>query len=247
MIVDLSTFTFEWTINSPDSVYYPGRHAGKIRLSRSYPFGDTTRSSPVLPTWNTPRLCPFVSQVGSLSPASGSWTEIWSPAFKLDYITSSFACIIHYGPLLERMPPSVEPSYIAFHPFEDRDWVYMTNEAWFTNATNFFSRAYNTDYSALEQEGSDWDESSIEGSEFSNSEVTDDMCRSSINAISQLLEHTLGSREVPQELKPGGPRASLSLEECFSSQKLVTRKNWMLEERIWADSLAKRYRVKNAY
>jgi hypothetical protein len=245
MIVDLTTLTFEWSIISPDSLYYPGRHAGTISVSAEYPFPKTSSQSAVRPKWNTPRLCPFVSQYGTLSPASGSWPDVWSPGSRLEFITSSFATIIHYGPLLDKMPPSIQPSYIAFHPFDDRDWIYMTNEAWFQNATNFFCRAYNIEAPTPEKEGSDSDELSLEGREFTDSDATDDMRMSSINAISELLQHTLGSREAQLGLKPAGSRASMSLEECFSIQRVKTRKDWMLEERAWADALAAHYRVKN--
>ncbi|KAJ5632826.1 hypothetical protein N7490_009165 [Penicillium lividum] len=245
MIVDLTTFTFEWSITSPDSLYYPGRHAGTIIVSAQYPFQD--RGMVVRPTWITPRLCPFVSSSGSLCPASGNWGDIWTPAMKLDELTSTLASVIHYGPLLERMPPSIQHKYIALHPFDERAWIYMTKEAWFQNATNFFCRAYNMDTSALE-DGSDSDEMSSEVSsedtEFTNSEATDDMCRSSIDAIGELLLYTRGSRDVPPELNPGGLRAHMSLEECFSSQRVRTRKDWMIEERIWANALAQDYRVK---
>lgn len=95
----------------------------------------------------------------------------------------------------------------------------------------------------MDDDVSDDGDISASDREYADAEVADDMRQGSINAIRGLMHHTLGSPNVPQQLCPTGrsnPEAS------FSADNIKTRRDWVLEERAWADALNTRYDVKKS-
>ena len=232
LVVDLTTYTLSWTITSPASIYYPGRHSGIIKMPQNevdnYPF------KAAFPIFTTPILHPFVLPGrGSLSPALGAWNDIWSPRFGLHDILTSLAAIIHFGPHLERMPQTLADDVrISFHPFNPRidSPVFMTTEPWFRRATNFFCRVYNLNTDSPEGEEEDLP-------------ADEDMMAGSIQAISGLLQHAPDIGRDPLDLTPEVWRGRPTLEEIFSTNRITTRRQWRDEERLWAEALDKGYRV----
>jgi hypothetical protein len=234
LVADLSTYQFSWTITSPSSSYYPGRHSGIIKMPRisSYTSYHPYPLKPPIPIWKTPILCPFIKPgIGSLSNAYGYWDDIWSPAYRLDTFTTSFAEFLHYGPLYEGMPDGQLGLAFRYHPFNPGvdDPLYMTHEPWFRLATNFFCRAY-----TLEDGGGDEEDST----------ATDDMRLNSIQSIKGLLENTSGHPGI--SVSPGESLVcyQLTVDQSFSADRIRTRRQWIEEEKVWADLLARIYGVK---
>jgi hypothetical protein len=143
--------------------------------------------------------------------------------------TSSFAAIIHYGPVLENFPRDL--GIELYHPLNPAvdDPLYMTSEVWFRLATNFFCRAYILSNDTEEEE-----------EEEADSPATEEMCSTSAKAIKGLIQNTLKFEEVPPYLCPP-ERAGMTVEESFALSRIKTRKGWVEEERLWADSLDKHY------
>lgn len=231
LIIDMTTFTFLWTITSPASMYYPGRHSGKIQMPRNndYPFKAAS------PRFTTPILCPFVQPgLGSLSPIYGTWDDIWNPGMKLHEILTSLAAFIHFGPHLDNMPQSLAAGIrFPFHPFNPRSDspVFMTTDVWFRLATNFFCRVYTLNTDILE-----------DGEE--ELPADEDMMTASIQAIRGLLDYASEIDSKADDLVPEEWRGKSSLEEVFSLARITTRRQWQDEERLWAEALNKGYRVK---
>lgn len=243
LVVDLTTSTFEWTIIAAQSVYYPGQHSGTIRIGRDYP--SATRQPPrqhtVFPIWKSPILCPYVGYEGGMSAEDYDWWGMWQPGKGLEWLLNAFAAFLHFGPLRERMPQELYDDCITLHPVGVA--AYLTSESWYRGATNFFCRAY-TMSSMLDMIAAGH-ESELEDSDLTQvlMPATEEMCSGSISDIRGLLENMLDVSDPPSDLRPPH-REEGTLEHWFTTQKFQTRRDWMLEERMWADALDAYFHVK---
>ncbi|KAJ3532170.1 hypothetical protein NM208_g8561 [Fusarium decemcellulare] len=230
--LEVKMYPIKWSITSPDSAYYPGRHEGKVEIPPDYPF-----KSPWI-IWNTPIFSPFVSfNKEGLGHVSADWNAgQWSPTYTIRNILQSIANFLVYEPFCSRLP-QIEGWTLPclYHPVGMLGGLTsggnsaLVHSDEFLLVTNFFCRAYNQ----------------IDDYRMSNSNVEDVEKRQSICAILALqkvfehLKSRVDMRNFLGHLENIEKIEDEDVEVVF--QVCMTNEEWILKEQEWANICSRKY------
>lgn len=216
----------DWTVISPNSTYYPGKHAGHLIFRQDFPF-----SSPAL-YWDTPILSPY--------PRNGeiSGDMNWSPTPRaLLHVIETMASIVVQSP---RGPGKASPSnYIQLHAMPKSvprrntpDNFLLVEDDWMRQCSQFFCRAFNRiDEDILSYSSSlDYPVYGRERDKFEA--ITGHHRQMSIQAINSFIEHVL-IRIC--KVNPPFTVDGLSVKDYFSKAQTIWQ--WVDGEKKWARML----------
>ncbi|KAF1835551.1 HET-domain-containing protein [Decorospora gaudefroyi] len=205
---DPSAPLLEWRIHTPQSLYYPGTHTGRLLCERiKTPW--TPRFIQVL--FDSRIYHPFVRQssdggVNGSTSSDGQLEEMVPVNYRLDYILQSVAHFLAYGPWYDR--PESDTAPFRFHEMEaqscddDRDAL--------ARAASFVARAYTMQIP--------------DENDFPDTPLPEECRKTTAIAITELMK------------KHGIPVGDTWDFET-SLKAVKTQREWALEERKWADRL----------
>ncbi|KAI4123352.1 MAG: hypothetical protein LQ338_005305 [Usnochroma carphineum] len=206
----------EWTIDTPDSEYYPGKHHGNVYV-KNLPLG--VARSTLLVGWKSAIYSPFVLD-RDMGQGNVISERIWKDEpVDLTELLDPLAHTLVFGPFdsTTGFPPPLLRLRI------ENGWLWrcyrkqdsQDKEA-FMRAASFFSRAYNQDIS--------------EHADSANQEELEQKSLvTSIKTVKELLQ-----LYNPELLRDGYTR-NWDYRGAFARSE--TRRSWALEERKWADKL----------
>jgi len=214
----------DWVVIAPNSTYYPGKHAGHLIFSSTFPF------LPPAVYWDTPLLTPYPRN----GEFSGEMPWNLRPRSLLQVVERMAFIVLHspkdgsgqsdYLPFVVHCLPRVSHGNIL------SDFLLCVDDDWLRQCTQFFCRAYNRIDDEDVTQGSNV--STRENSQDRVEEITEHHRTISVLAINSFIDHIL-VREC--QLHPPFTIEGLSAEEYFS--RAVTIRDWVDSERRWAEML----------
>lgn len=211
---------FRWMINVPDSVYYPGRHLGRMEIRKaSFALRGMSEfdvsSTRLRIFWESPILSPLPSADGGFLSSTGPLEERSVPLVLTRALQSIAHHLIH-GPF-----PTRFPCPLPWHSMNQRVNEYFNRETTTCNeegmrATAFFANAFTRDLEGLDN--------------FGGIGLLPDCRQASVMAIRELA--SFYEIEGPLAEHPNFKDVSKSFNH------LDDQHDWVQEDRKWATRIA---------
>jgi ubiquitin-protein ligase len=209
--VDDRHHQFAWSISSPKSLWYPGKHSGTITLPSDFP------STPPKIHFLTHIFSPHVDHEGVIGPGITNHDTWGSEVTILDILHDIAAMLVvsptcHWDTFLHRLLPRLRPHNVLK---QDVMTFFNKDREAFLRATNFFSRAFAQDGDVLE----------------ANRVVTPDDVESTVLTITELIDHFENgrSRVLPHGFSRSNVRSTF--------ERVHTLQEYRSEEKRWARAL----------
>ncbi|KAL8922320.1 MAG: hypothetical protein Q9172_003612 [Xanthocarpia lactea] len=207
----------QWTVDTPDSEYHPGKHRGTIYVKDIV---SGIRHATVHVVWKSAIYSPYVR---ARDPGDGSIAG--DPVFEQISVdlTETFEAIAHallFGPFNatnETFPLALKLRYENTHIWKKYKKQSASDQEAFKRAASFFSRAYNQD-SAADIAGTPKEQ-----------DLEPKALVTSIKTIKELLQLYRPQLLEASQTKDWDFRAAFA--------KVETRREWALEEKGWADRI----------
>jgi hypothetical protein len=210
--------TFKWTIHTPDSLFYPGTHVGRLELNIRGPRSNipSVLDSRLRIYWESGIFSTLPNSTTGLLSSAGPLEE--TPAARV--LTSALQSIAHFL----SMGPFAKPVPEGLFGWHDMGWElggYFApgREDACMRACAFFANAFTRDVDWLEDLG-------FQG-------LSEDCREASRMAIRELAEFfQIGS--ALDELAATGNSGSWSDSYAKANSQLA----WVLQDRVWAGRIA---------
>jgi hypothetical protein len=203
--------SFRWSIDTPESLYHPGKHRGQLYVKK---IEKSIFESKFGVRWESPIFSPFINLWGSLS-SEGPLEE--RPAYLgFTDVMMSLAHFVAFGPYDERGDCPKAP--YSFHSMDSEASGYFkrAERDAFARASSFFARAYTLEVPEEDQ---------FVGKGFSNE------CReTSVVVIQELLQFYR-----PESLNDPSTNDEWDFRQAFAN--VTSHRDWAIEESKWATKL----------
>lgn len=208
-----------WMINTPNSVYYPGQHCGRLELRYRTPVYATPRldviNSRLNIFWESPIFSPIPSINNGLLSSTGPLEEKSTPLV-LTTALQSIANHLIYGPFSSKLA-----HHLSWHHMNNQIDKYFdqesgSREAEGMRATAFFANAFTRDLEGLEN--------------FGEVGLQPDCQQASLMAIQELTKFYKIEKQIAEDENfKGGHKAF---------EELCNQQEWVQEDQKWARRIA---------
>jgi len=205
---DPSDPLLEWRIHTPQSLYHPGTHTGRVECRERK---DAFKNRSIRVWFDSPIFSPFVTQgrkfiQGGATSSEGELEEMAPIWYRLDDILQSVAHFLAYGPWYDG--PEAKMAPFRFHLIEGR--ASSSDRDAFARASSFWARAYTMPIP--------------DEHDFPDTGLSDECRETTVTVIRELMK----THNIPVD----------ETWDFETSLKTVTsQRGWALQERKWADRL----------